>query len=351
VRDEVAELLSMPADRIHVHPRMASGTYGRNNVGDAALDAVRLSRAAGCPVLVTWSRADEFRRSPHRPELDAELRAALDEQGRIVAWHSDVRTNPHTHGGMVLLPQIAAMTAGRNAVPPYEIGRAKVALRVAPAEIRTAPFRSLAASPHVFAIESFIDELAELVNADPIDFRLRHVTDPRLRRVLETVRVQSGWSTRKKLDNHGLGVACAIYHGTYVAEVAELTVAPSGAVHLERVFCVADPGPLVHPDGGKNQLEGAIVQAASVTLLERLATRRGAISSSSFEDYPIARFDDAPREIDVTFTPEPGVPSTGLGEPGCVPAAAAIANAVYAATGVRVRSLPISAEAIRSRPS
>lgn len=348
VRDEIAGFLSMAAERIRVHPMMASGTYGRNNVADAALDAARLSRAAGRPVLVQWSRADEFRRSPNRPELDARIRAALDAQGRIVGWDYDVRTNPHTYGSAFLPPQVVAMTSGRNAVPAYDVGRAKVVLHVVPGKLRTGAFRSLAAAPNVFAVESFVDELAHVASVDPIDYRLMHVTDPRLRRVLETVRARSGWLGRKSEQGHGFGVACAVYHGTYVAEVAEVTVLSSGLARLERVWAVADPGRLVHPDGGKNQIEGGIQQAASWTLLEELAHRDGVVTASSFADYPIARFSDAPSDIDVAFTSEPGAPSSGLGEPGMVPTAAAIANAVFAASSARVRKLPLSPDAILS---
>ena len=347
LRDELAGLLSLSSESVRVHPMMASGTYGRNNMGDAAMDATRLSRASGRPVLVQWSRADEFRRGPNRPELDARIRAALDGRGRIVGWDYDVRTNPHTYGGAFLPPQIMAMTSGRNAVPDYDVGSARVVLHVVPAKVRTGAFRSLAAAPNVFAIESFIDELAGFASIDPIEYRLMHVSDPRLRRVLETVRDRSGWLGRKSEPGHGFGVACSIYHGTYVAQVVEVTVEARSGVRLERVWAVADAGRLVHPDGGKNQIEGGIQQAASWTLLEELPHREGAVTASSFVDYPIARFADAPFEIDVAFTSDPGAPSSGLGEPGTVPTAAAIANAVFAATSARVRSLPLSAEAIR----
>lgn len=177
--------------------------------------------------------------------------------------------------------------------------------------------------------------------------RLMHVSDARLRRVLETVRTRSGWDRSTKGPGRGLGVACAIYHGTYIAEVAEVSVASGGRIRLERVWCAADPGPLAHPDGGKNQIEGGVQQAASWSLLEQLGHRGGAITASSFEDYPIAKFDDAPSEIDVVFTPEPAAAPTGLGEPGSVPTAAAIANAVFAATGARIRSLPLSRQCVQ----
>jgi CO/xanthine dehydrogenase Mo-binding subunit len=345
VREQAAELLGLPAERVSVHPQMASGSYGRNNASDAALDAVRLSRAVSRPVLVQWTRSEEFRRSPHRPAMDAHVQAALDDAGRIMAWRYYVRTHPHTHP-IDAPAQVVEATSGRNAHPPYALGAAEIVLCLIPTLVRTGSFRSLAAAPNVFAIESFMDELAHASGADPLTFRLEHCVDPRLRRVLEAVAASSDWKRRRRAPNIGLGLACAIYHGTYIAEVAEVSVAQSGDVRLEHVWCAADPGRLVHPDGAKNQIEGGVQQAASWTLLESLGLRGAEITSTSFEDYPIATFRDAPRAIDVGLSAEQTAPSTGVGEPGTVPTAAAIANAVFAASGARVRSLPISPAAV-----
>jgi CO/xanthine dehydrogenase Mo-binding subunit len=342
LREEAARVLGMSPERVHVHPQMMSGLYGRGNMNDAALDAVRLSRAVRRPVLVQWTREEEFRLSPHRPTLDAEVRAALDATGAIVGWRYRARTNPHTYGGGATFPRLVELTAGRNAVPPYRLGLAEISLQVVPAAVRTGAFRSLAAAPHVFAIESFVDELAHAAGQDPIAFRLRLIDDARLRRVLETVRERSGWVDRPRAAGRGFGAACAIYHGTSVAQVAEVAVGTSGSVRLERVWCAIDAGPLVHPDGARNQIEGGIQQAASWTLLEELRQRDGAVTTATWHDYPIATFRDAPRHIDVVFTPTPESASTGIGEPGSVPTAAAIANAVFAACGARVRRLPLS---------
>jgi CO/xanthine dehydrogenase Mo-binding subunit len=315
--------------------------HGRGNIADAALEAVRLSRAVERPVLVQWTRAEEFRLSAYRPTLEADVAAVLGQSGRIVGWRYAARTNPHLYGTGES-PELMAMTAGRNAVPPYDLGSADVVVRVIPAAVRTAAFRSLAAAPNVFAIESFVDELAHASGQTPMAFRLRHVSDERLRRVLDVVRVRSRWDARPHGGGRGCGVACAIYHGTYVAQVVEVSVAASGRVHIERVWCAVDPGRLVHPDGARNQIEGGIQQAASWTLLEELQHRDGEVVTASWRDYPIATFRDAPREIDVVFTSEPQVPSTGTGEPGAVPTAAAIANAVFDACGARVRQLPVT---------
>ena len=204
----------------------------------------------------------------------------------------------------------------------------------------------MAAAPNVFAIESFVDELAHASGQDPIAFRLRHVDDARLRRVLERVGERSDWARRPRNAGHGFGVACAIYHGTYLAEVAEVAVTPTGEVHIERVWCVVDAGRLVHPDGARNQIEGGVQQAASWTLLEDLGYRDGHITSTSWRDYPIATFLDAPIEIAVEFFDDPDLPSTGIGEPGSVPTAAAIANAIFDCCGARIRNLPINAAKI-----
>jgi CO/xanthine dehydrogenase Mo-binding subunit len=351
VRDEVAELLGFSPDRVHVHPQMMSGTYGRGNMTDAPLDAARLSRAVKRPVLVQWTREDEFRLSPHRPLLDADIRAVLDETGAIAAWRYDTTTNSHAYGGAAAPPGMVEMTSGRNAVPPDRLARADVSLHVVPAAIRTGPFRSLAGAPNVFAIESFIDELAHASAQDPIAFRLRHIDDVRLRRVLETVREASAWGRHVHGAERGLGVACAIYNRTYVAEVAEVSVAATGQVRLERVWCAIDAGHLVHPDGARNQIEGAIQQAASWTLLEELRIQNGQVMTATWPEYPIATFQDAPREIAVLFTAEERADSTGIGEVGSVPTAAALANAVFDACGARVRRLPLTAAAVTAARS
>ena len=350
VRDEVSELLGLPPERVHVHPQMMSGMYGRGNFTDAVLDAARLSRAVKRPVLVQWTRDEEFRLSPHRPRLDAQMSAVLDHTGGIVAWFYDATTNSHAYGGSAAPPGMLEMTAGRNAVPPYRVGKAAISLHVVPSAVRTGPFRSLAAAPNVFAIESFIDELAHASGQDAIAFRLRHIDDDRLRRTVEAVRDASGWHQRARASGHGFGVACAIYNRTYVAEVAEVVVNADGCAQVERIWCAVDPGHLVHPDGARNQIEGGIQQAASWTLLEELGIEDGQVTTATWSDYPIATFHDAAREINIVFTAEEDADSTGIGEVATVPTAAAIANAVFDACGARVRRLPLTPAALAAAP-
>ena len=164
--------------------------------------------------------------------------------------------------------------------------------------------------------------------------------------MVTTVRERSRWDQRPRKTGCGFGVACAIYHGTYIAEVAEVAIDAGGQIRVERVWCAVDAGRLVHPDGARNQIEGGIQQAASWTLFEELQIRDGEVTTMSLQDYRIASFHDAIREIDVAFLPAQEFPSAGTGEPGSVPVAAAIANAVFEACGVRMRRLPLTPEMI-----
>ncbi len=347
LRDEAAAILGLEPGQVHVHPQQMSGMYGGGGWGSAAIDAVRLSRAAGRPVLVEWTRAEEFQRSAMRPWLEARLEGAVGTDGRIVAYRAAVRTNPHIYGSGRVPPEVAGMTSGRNAVPPYDLGSMEVDLTVQRGEIQTSAFRSLAAAPNVFASESFLDELALAAGEDPLAWRLMHASDPRLVRVLEAVGEMSGWADRPQGDGHGFGLAATIYHGTYCAEVAEVFVSAGGKVKLGQVFAAVDPGRLVHPDSARSQIEGGIVQAMSWTLFEETRVADGRVTTRGWRDYPIATFRDAPERIEVQFVSSPEDPSTGVGEPGSVPIAAAIANAVCAATGARVRDLPLRPSRVR----
>jgi nicotinate dehydrogenase subunit B len=344
LRDAVAGRVRLPQDRVRVMPQMSSGTYGRSSAPDVSIEAAVLSKHAHRPVLVQWSRAEEFAYSPGRPEAVLEVTAGLDAKGQIVAWRYDEHTNVHTAAGPD--PRVAAMTSGRNAIPPYAIANARVVLHVEPTPLRTANFRSLAAAENVFAIESFIDELAHASGQDPLAFRLRHTGDARLRRVMERVAEISGYG-KKPAERRGLGFACTLYHGTYVAQVAEVEVSTSGAVRLLRVWCVIDPGLVVNPDGVRNQVEGGIQQSASWTLLEELRHKGGRVATTSWDTYPIATFRDAPESIQVLVEGDASAPSTGVGEPGAVPTSAAIANAVFAVCGARVRDVPLTRERVR----
>ena len=348
VREQVAKTLGLPEKKVRVLPQITSGTYGRNSSADAAIEAAILSKGSGRPVLLQWTREEEFAWSPSRPEAVLEITAGLDPDGRIAAWRYDEHTNVHTAAG--LDPQVLVVTSGRNAVPSYTGFPAKVTLHIEPTRLRTANFRSLAAAENVFAIESFMDELAALSEQDPVAFRVRHTEDNRLRRVVERVSELSHWREHPG-GRRGRGIACTVYHGTYVAQVAEVEVSLSGAVRLLRVWCVVDPGQTLNPEGVRNQIEGGIQQSASWTLLEELRHKGGRVATTSWDTYPIATFRDAPESIEVLVEGDANAPSTGVGEPGAVPTAAAIANAIFAACGARVRDVPLTRERVRTAMS
>ena len=350
LRTEIANALGLAEERVRVMPQMPSGTYGRNSVGDASFDAAMLSKLAKRPVLVQWTREEEFTFAPARPAAMLEARAGVGADGSIVGWRYDEHTNAHGYG-FAVDPRVAPFTSGRNAIPPYRFGKGRITLHIEPTPVRTASFRSLAAAENVFAIESLMDELAHVVATDPLRFRLRHVDDERLRRVLEAVAERAKLGERLP-NGRGRGIACTIYHGTYCAQVAEVSVAANGTPRVARFWCAVDPGLVVNPDGVRNQIEGGIQQSASWTLLEELGQRGGRITTTGWDTYPIATFRDAPEEIDVHVMGDDAKPSTGIGEPGTVPVAAAIANAIFAASRARVRELPITAERIRrARPT
>ena len=344
VREQIAKTLDLPEKKVRVLPLITSGTYGRNSHPDAAIEAAILSKGSRRPVLLQWTREEEFAWSPSRPEAVLEITAGLDAEGHIAAWRYDEHTNVHTAAG--LDPQVLTVTSGRNAIPPYTGFPMKVTLHIEPTRLRTANFRSLAAAENVFAIESFVDELAALSNQEPLAFRLRHIEDDRFRRVVERVAERSGWHERPS-GRRGRGIACTVYHGTYVAQVAEVEVSLSGAVRLVKVWCVVDPGQTVNPLGVRNQIEGGIQQSASWTLKEELLHRDGRVMNTGWDTYPIATFRDAPESIEVFVEGDDAAPPTGVGEPGAVPTAAAIANAVYAASGARLRSVPLTRERVR----
>jgi len=346
LRSEIASILGVQEDAVRVIPQMPSGTYGRNSQADAPREAAVLSKHAKRPVLLQWTRAEEFQLGPARPEAFLEIAASLDGQGRIAAWRYDEHTNVHGAGTD---PRVLPMTSGRNAIPPYRIPKERVTLHIEPTPLRTASYRSLAAAENVFAIESFMDELAYAAGQEPLAFRLAHVDDPRLRRAFEHVAQKSGWG-RKPAERRGLGIAGTIYHGTYIAEVAEMEVERSGRVRLVHVWAAIDPGFTLNPDGVRNQTEGGIQQSASWTLYEEIRHRDGRIANAGWDTYPIATFRDAPEAIEVDVIGDASKPSTGVGEPGAVCISAAMGNAVFAATGVRVRQLPMTPERVRAEP-
>ena len=370
LRGALATGLGLDPARVTVHHVEGAGVYGHNAADDAAADAVLLAREVpGRPVRVLWSRADELGWGPVGPAMLARLSAGLDAAGRIQVWRQDVWSNgfigrpgtggeprllalSHLAGGAPIPPALdgppsGAMGATRNAVPGYDIPDLGVTRhRLLAMPIRTSSLRSLGAFLNVFAIESFMDELAAAAGADPVAFRLAHLTDPRARRVIEEVAGLAGWATRPRgTGGTGWGLGYARYKGVagYCAAVAE--VAADTAIHLRRLWLAVDVGRVINPDGVINQVEGGAVQSASWALREQVRFDRARITSVTWDSYPILRFTEVPR-VAVRIVAAPGQPETGAGELAQGPVAGAIGNAVADAVGVRVRDLPLTTEQV-----
>jgi nicotinate dehydrogenase subunit B len=364
----IAGALGLAAGAVHVRHAEGAGCYGHNAADDAAFDAVLVARAMpGRPVQVLWSRQDELAWSPFSSAMVADVEAVVDRAGRLGSWRYDVYSQGHTaRPGYAGVPGLLAATtlaepatypapvdppqangAGstRNALPGYDVPNRRVTgHRLLETPIRTSAMRSLGAHLNVFAIESFMDEAAALAGADPLEFRLAHLSDERGRRVLRLAAEAAGWG-RELPEGSGLGLGYARYKGkgAWCAVVAE--VGAEADVRVPRLWVAVDVGHVVNPDGVRNQLEGGAVQSTSWTLLERVRFDRRRVTSVDWETYPILPFSRAP-EVSVEIAPGDGNPSVGAGEAAQGPTAAAIGNALAAAVGVRVRDLPLTPEAI-----
>jgi nicotinate dehydrogenase subunit B len=365
LREAIATGLGMPARQVTVHYVEGAGVYGQNGADDVAMDAALLARAVPSrAVRVEWTREDEMSWSPLGAAMVIRLSAGLDTGGRVVNWQNDVYSNGFLgrpmRGGEPRLLALAHLAAGRtitpspdgppdntigatrNSVPGYDIPGLRVTRHlVQDMPIRTSSLRGLGAHLNVFAIESLMDELAEAAGADPVAFRLAHLTDQRARQVLAEAARMAGWDTRERRDGIGHGVAVARYEGIggYCAAVAE--VAAETDVELRRLWLAVDVGRVINPDGVLNQVEGGAVQSASWTLREQVTFNRDAITSSNWDSYPILRFTRIP-EVMVRLIDAPAEAEKGAGEVSLGPVAGAIGNAVSAAVGVRVRDLPLT---------
>lgn len=373
LRGDLAKVLGMPRSRVDVIHTPGAGCYGHNGADDAALDAALVARAvAGAPVKLQWMRDDEFAWEPFGPGMAMRVEAALASDGKVVDWSYDVWSNSHAMrpgqaGGVNLLaawdlsapfvksppPHIPQPfgDGDRNAVPYYELPRKEIRNHLLlDAPVRNGSFRTLGAHGNIFAIESFMDELADVAGSDPLAFRLAHLRDPRARAVLQAAADKAGWTPGKKGDGrNGRGLAFCRYKsiGMYAAAVVDVEVdRERGLIKVPRVVMAADIGLVVNPDGAKNQLEGGIVQAVSLTLKEQVSFDRREITSRDWSGYPILTFPEVP-SIDVLLM-ERSDPSLGAGEGAVPPTSAALANAFAHATGRRLRELPMTPERVKA---
>ncbi|WP_375411437.1 molybdopterin cofactor-binding domain-containing protein [uncultured Bradyrhizobium sp.] len=368
LRADLALVLALPVENIVVEHMEGAGCYGHNGADDVALDAVLLARqASGRPVRVQWSRQDEMTHAPFGAAMAIEIEADLDAQSEIIGWRHTIWGNGHTaRPGRAALPALLAATelaapfarmistnppqangggADRNSIPLYDFPSWQIDChRLLAMPIRTSALRTLGAQGNVFAIESFLDELAAERGEDPVAFRLRHLSDPRARDVIRSVASRANWKPRRQAGvGHGIGFSRYKNTGAYCAVIAEVECAEE--LRVRRLSISVDVGEAVNPDGVVNQIEGGAIQATSWVLKERVRFDRERITSNTWSAYPILRFSEAP-DVQVEVIARPEIDPVGAGEAAHGPTTAAIANAVADALGVRVRNLPITRDSL-----
>jgi len=364
LRDALAVALGLTREQIAVIHVQGAGVYGHNGADDAALDAALLARQVpGRAVRVQWSRDDELAWSPLGSPMVVKIDGAITPAGKIAEWTAEIWSGPHgrrpSRGAVNLLgashvdppipfpesyEMLGAFAGGaRNSEPAYDLPHRRIVLHSLPGlPFRTSSLRTLGGYANVFATESFIDELALAAGADPVEFRLRHLTDPRARQVIETAARLSQWRPdAERGTGRARGIGFCRYKNTaaYVAVVAEVKVQMEPRV--TRAWCAVDAGLAINPDGVVNQIEGGIVQSISWTLKEEAGFDGCRVTTRNWDEYRILRFSEAP-ELKVELIQRPDCPPLGVGEAAQGPAAAAVANAVARALDLRIRDLPIT---------
>lgn len=363
LRATLAKVFGLPVEKMRIVFLEGSGSYGTNGSDHVAADAVLLSKTIGQPVRVQWMRADEHAWDPKGPQQLLELHAGLDAGGRIVAWDTQMWLSTNAPGTRALLAADAAgltqehgngagaMT--QNGDPPYQAENVRVTahwLKEAPLQMSN--LRAPGKIANVFAVEGFTDELAAAAGVDPLAFRLSRLTDPRAIEVLTRTAAAFGWQARPSPNPRarqgsllvGQGIAYMRYKQAenYVAMAMEVAVNPTtGVIAVRRVTCAHDCGIIVNPDGLRNQIEGCIVQTLSRALHEEVTFDRSRVTSVDWVGYPILTFPEAPA-VRVVMINRPELPILGAGEAATAPVAAALANAVFDATGVRLRTVPFT---------
>ena len=372
LRADLGIVFSLPVMDITVEHVEGAGCYGHNGADDVALDAALLARgAAGHPVQVVWSREDELAWSPHSPAMDVQIKAGLDAQGNVLTWNYQVWSNGHgIRPGRAKIPTLLAARylekpfeqfiavnaplangggAERNAIALYDFPEQVVTNhRLLTMPLRVSAMRALGGYANIFAIESAMDELALSAGADPLEYRLRHMKDERAIAVLKNAAERArwnAWDSEGHEEGAGHGIAWVKYKnsGAYCAVVAEVVMME--VVKVKRLVIAVDVGLTINPDGVVNQIEGGAVQAASWTLKEAVGYDTQHITATDWEQYPILNFSEVPA-VEVEIINRPNERAVGAGEAASGPTAAAIANAVAHALGVRVRDLPITPERV-----
>jgi nicotinate dehydrogenase subunit B len=342
-KKDVAQALGLPPEKVRVIvPYVGGGFGGKSERTQVSVEAARLAKLSGKPVKLVWTRAEDIFYCKFRPVGVMKIRSGVNSAGRVSLWDYKVYGAgdwgsisrydfPHQKVSWVghWLPDLPSP----KEMHPFAVG----------------PWRMPSVNSNVFAVESQMDMLASKAGIDPLEFRLNHLTDPRMRRVLETVARQFGWKAAKGPSGRGVGVACGAcydgyfgHHGTYVATMAEVAVDKNtGRVQVKRVATAVDAGLIVNPLGARQQVEGCITMGLGYTLSEELRFRDGEILNRNFDTYEIPHFSWLPK-MDITFVDNPDLNPEGIGEPPIITMGAVIANAIYDAVGARLRHLPMT---------
>ncbi|MGB7831491.1 MAG: molybdopterin cofactor-binding domain-containing protein, partial [Xanthobacteraceae bacterium] len=369
-RNTFARFLGLPRDKVRLIYLDGAGCYGMNGHEDAAADAAILSRAVGRPVRVQWSREDELGFDPKGPPQLLDISGTVGPDGRILAWRTEMWL-PQTTKGLPDIPLLAPAAAGlddvrglqpglisQNADPPYAADSLQVLVHwLKDTPLRPAPIRSPGKPANCFAVESFADELAAAAGLDPIEFRLRWLADGRGIEVIKRAAALMAWQARPSpvrskdaavMRGRGFSYVHYKHSESYVAMGMEVAVErASGRIRVERVACAHDCGQIINPDGVRAQVEGSILQTLSRALMEEVQFDRSRVTSVDWGSYPIMRFSDVPK-LDIELVDRPTQPPLGAGEAACAPVGAALANAVFDATGVRLRTVPFTPQRVKS---
>jgi nicotinate dehydrogenase subunit B len=325
VQEELSAALHVPKDRVRVIVPDTGSAYGGKHTGDAAVEAARLARAAGRPVKIVWTREEEFTWSYFRPAGVIEIKSGVAADGRLAAWEF------HNYN------------SGASGIQtPYDVANQLIQFHPVNSPLRQGSYRGLAATANHFARESAMDELAHAAKIDPLEFRLKNLTDPRLRAVFESAATEFGWPPKKTRSGQGFGMGGGVEKNGYVATFAEIAVDQStGEVRVVRIVAAFECGAIVNPDGLQNQVIGANIMGLGGALFESIAFENGRVTNPHFAQYRVPRFRDIPK-IEAILLDRKDLPPAGAGETPIVGLAPAIGNAIFAATGVRLRSLPLA---------
>jgi CO/xanthine dehydrogenase Mo-binding subunit len=330
-RDELASVFHLPESSVRVITPDTGAAYGGKHTSDAAVEAARLARAAGKPVKVVWTREEEFTWAYFRPAGVIEVKSSASKEGKLTAWEFH-----NYHSGM------------SGIETPYDVANQHTEYHQVPLVLRSGSYRGLAATANHFARESHMDALAHMAQLDPLEFRMKNLSDARMRAVLEAAAESFGWPRKKTQGGQGFGLACGFEKGGYVAACAEVAVnRASGDVRAVRVVEAFECGAIVNPDGLRNQVVGAVIQGLGGALFEAVEFENGRITNAHFASYRVPRFRDVP-EIEAVLLDRKDIPSAGAGETPIMAIAPAIGNALFDATGVRLNSLPLVPNGLRA---